>query len=148
MSVENRKSMTAMPYLPMTVKPSLEVALKDSVVLSWNELMPSTPNGVINVEYHTGPEHLLEYLKVWASSERGYWTMICEYWKSSIWSNAPGMSFGKGYGPGGFSKKLENVMQHENDFDKGHQQDTLIQISSPNLTERNAAENRKETLIG
>ena len=140
--------MTAMPYLPMTVKPSLEVALKDSVVLNWNELMPSTPNGVINVEYHTSPEHLLEYLKVWASCERGYWTMICEYWKSSIWSNPPGISFGKGYGPGDFSKRLENLMQHENDFDRASQHDTLIQISSPNLTERNAAENRKETLIG
>jgi hypothetical protein len=139
--------MTAMPYLPMVAKPSLELALEDAVVLSWNELMPTATSGVINIEYHTSPEYLMEYLKVWASSDRGYWTMICEYWKCSLWSHIPGISFGKGYGPGDFSRRLENVMQHENDFDMASQQDRLIQVSSPKPNEHSTAEHRTQALV-
>lgn len=140
--------MTAMPYLPVASKPSFELALENAVALSWNELMPTSTNGIINVEYHTSPEHQLEYLKVWKSSERGYWSLICEYWKLFRWSHVPGISFGKGYGPGVFSRRLEDVMQRENDFDKASQQDSLIQINPHTASERNAADNRKEALVG
>lgn len=140
--------MTAMPYLPVVSKPSFDFALESAVSLSWNELMPASPNGIINVEYHSNPGHLLEYLKVWKSSERGYWSLICEYWKTSPWSHAPGISFGKGYGPGEFSRRLEDVMTRENDFDKSSQQDSLIQINSDTVSERNTAANRKEALAG
>lgn len=139
--------MTAMPYLPGVSRPSLELALENAVSLSWNELMPASPNGMINVEYHSSPQHLLEYLKVWKSSERGYWSLICEYWKTSPWSHAPGISFGKGYGPGDFSRRLEDVMNRENDFDKASQDDTLIQINTDTVSERHAAVNRKETSV-
>jgi hypothetical protein len=140
--------MTAMPYLPMAAKPSFDLALKNAVVLSWNELMPTTTSGMINVEYHNSPEHLMEYLKVWASSDRGYWTMICEYWKCSLWSHIPGISFGKGYSPGDFSRRLEDLMQHENDFDKAAQLDSLIQISPPTANERSVSESQTEALVG
>jgi hypothetical protein len=145
---EGRKSMTAMPYLPTAAKPSLELALENAVVLSWGELMPTATSGMINVEFHNSPENLMEYLKVWASSDRGYWTMICEYWKCSLWSHVPGISFGKGYGPGDFSRRLENVMQHENDFDKAVQFDTLIQIGPPTANERSVSEGQMEAPVG
>lgn len=134
-------------YLPTLGKPPLKTALEDAVVLSWNELMPASPNGVVNVEYHTGPDHLLEYLKVWASRERGYWNLICEYWKGSLWSHLPGLSLEAGYQPGDFSRRLEDLMQHEDTFDKTQQLDASVRIYPPTEDERTAAENRTEALI-
>jgi len=140
--------MTAAPHFPVVVKPSLEAALEDAVVLSWNELMSTSINGVVNVEYHTGPGHLLEYLKVWGSRERGYWSLICEYWKCSLWSHLPGISLEKGYQPGNFSRRLEDLMQREDTFNKSQLRNGSVRIYSPTENERTAAESRTETLIG
>jgi len=119
--------------------PSLDHVVEDAVVLGWSELMPPTTSGVIHVEYHTGPERLLEYLKAWTSTERGYWSLICEYWKCSLWPHVPGLSFGKSFQPGDFSRSLESVMQHEDDFAKLPQQDGSIYIQAPTAGERLAA---------
>lgn len=137
-----------MNLLPVAVKPPLVLALENAVVANWNELMPVASVGVINVEYHAGPESLLEYVKVWASSERGYWSLICEYWKGSLWNHIPGISFGKGYRAGNFSLRLEGIVQHQNDFGSAPQRDGSIRIYPPTETEREAAENRTEAFLG
>jgi hypothetical protein len=122
---------------PTTItRPSLDSVIENAVVLSWNELMPKGTSGIIHVEYHTAPEGLLEYLKVWASTERGYWNLVCEYWKFSLWSHVPGLIFGKSHHPGEFSRRLESVMHHEGDFAKLPRQDGLIQIYPPTERER------------
>jgi hypothetical protein len=139
--------MAVMPHLPITGKPSLEQSLENAVVLSWNELMPAAISGIIHVEYHLGAEHSLEYLKVWASSERGHWSLICEFWKCSLWSHIPGISFGKGYGPGAFSLRLEAVMNHADYLDKAPQQDGSILIYPPTAVESQAAETSMEALV-
>lgn len=134
---------------PKTIAgPSLDRAIENAVILSWDELMPKAISGIIHVEYHTGPDRLLEYLKVWASTERGYWNLVCEYWKCSLWSHVPGLSFGKGNHPGDFSRRLESVMQHEDDFTKLPQQDGLIQIYPPAERERLAAVDSKIGALG
>lgn len=132
--------MAAITHLRMAAKPSLDQSLEDAVALSWNELMPTGISGVIQVEYHLGTEHLLEYLKVWASIKRGHWSLICEYWKCSLWSHTPGISFGKGYGPGAFSLRLEDVMQHEERFDNTPRPDGSILIYPPTAIQSKAAE--------
>jgi hypothetical protein len=119
-------------------RPSLDRVIESAVVVSWNELMPEAIPGIIHVEYHTA-EGLLEYLKVWSSTERGHWNLICEYWNCSLWSHVPGLTFGKIYRPGDFSRRLESVMQHGDDFAKLPQQDGLIQIYPPTEDERLAA---------
>jgi hypothetical protein len=139
--------MPVMPDLPVIVNPSLEQSLENTVILSWNELMPTAVSGVIQVEYHLGPEHLLEYLKVWASSKRGQWNLICEYWKSSLWSNMPCISFGAGYGPGAFSSRLEHVMQHEHQLARAPQYDRSILIYAPTAIESKAAEASMEESV-
>lgn len=131
--------MTAIPILQMPPTRRLDRVLEDAVVLGWNELLPTSTAGVIHVEYHTGPDHSLEYVKIWASTERGYWNLVCEYWTCSLWSHVPGLSFGKGYHSGEFSHRLERVMQYEAAFAKPPHQDGSIQIYPPTEAERTAA---------
>jgi hypothetical protein len=140
--------METISYPRSIARPSLDSVIENAVVLGWNELMPPATPGVIQVEYHTGPERLLEYLKVWASTERGYWSLVCEYWKCSLWSHVPGLSFGKSYQPGDFSRRLESVMQHENDFAKLPQQDGSIYIRAPTEGERLAAADSMPRVVG
>lgn len=135
--------MEAISHPGTIARPSLDRVIENAVILSWDELMPKAIPGIIQVEYHTGPEGRLEYLKVWASTERGYWNLVCEYWKCSLWSHVPGMTFGTIYRPGDFSRRLESVMQHEDDFAKLPQQDGLIQIYPPTERERRAAVDSK-----
>ncbi len=139
--------MEAISYPRPIAGPSLDRVIENAVVLSWNELMPTAIAGIIHVEYNTGPERLLEYLKVWASSERGHWSLICEYWKCSLWSHTRGISFGKDYGPGPFSLRLENVMEHEDHFDKAPEYDGSILIYPPTAIETKAAETSMEQLV-
>ena len=140
--------MNAISYPGTIARPSLDRVIENAVILSWDELMPKAIPGIIQVEYHTGPEGVLEYLKVWASTERGYWKLVCEYWKSSLWSHVPGCSFGKNHHPGDFSRRLESVMQDEYDFAKLPQQDGLIQIYPPTESERHAAADSKVGALG
>lgn len=132
--------MNAIPNLQTAATLRLDRALENAVVLGWNELMPTATAGVIHVEYHTGPDHSLEYVKIWASSERGHWNLVCEYWTCSLWSHVPGLSFGKGYCSGDFSHRLESVMQHEAAFAKLPHQDGSIQVYPPTESERTMAE--------
>jgi hypothetical protein len=127
------------PYSGRVATPWLDQALENTVVLGWDELMPTAAAGVVHIEYHAGPNQSLEYLKVWASSERGRWNLVCEYWTGSLWSHVPGLSFGKGYRSGDFSRRLESVMQHENAFTKLPHQDGSIQVFRPTESERTAA---------
>src|SRR5512146_1990085 len=140
--------MDTISYPRTIARSSLDRAIENAVVLSWNELMPTATTGIVQVEYHTGPERLLEYLKVWASTERGHWNLVCEYWKCSFWSHVPGLTFGKIYRPGDFSRRLESMMQHEDDFAKLPQQDGLIQIYPPTARERLAAIDSKIGALG
>jgi len=131
--------MEAISYPPAIARPSLDRVIENAVVLSWSELMPKATRGIIHVEYHSGPERLLEYLKVWSSTERGYWNLVCEYWKCSLWSHVPGLTFGKSCQPGDFSRSLESVMRHENDFERLPQEDGLIQIYPPTTEDKRLA---------
>lgn len=132
--------MTEIAFTPGAGTIRLDRTLESAVILGWNELMPKAATGVIDIQYHTGPERSLEYLKVWAASERGYWKLVCEYWTCSLWSHVPGLSFGKGYHSGDFFDRLVDVMQHETAFAKLPSQDGSILVRPPTESERTAAE--------
>lgn len=51
--------------------------LECAVVLSWEDLMPAAPSGLIHIEFRTGPSRSLEYLKIWSCRTRGYWDLVC-----------------------------------------------------------------------
>ena len=72
--------MTATPYLPAIDSIHIDAVLSDAIVLNWSDLMPELTSGLIHIEYHVEPLGSVEYMKVWASTIRGSWSLICEHW--------------------------------------------------------------------
>ena len=69
----------------------------DAVVLTWNDLMPEPSYGLIHIEYHVESLGSVEFLKVWASTIRGEWDLICEHWMRAGSSQESGLRFVGGY---------------------------------------------------
>jgi hypothetical protein len=92
--------------------------LESAVVLSWKDLFHKSKEGLVHVEYGTAPEPSLQYLKVWLSTTRGTWDLICEYWTSSGSSKLPaaGLTFHEGYHSADLAMMLEQMMQHRDGF--------------------------------
>jgi hypothetical protein len=132
--------MPATPRLQAAKTIRLDRALECAVILSWDELMPNATSGLIHIEYRTGSDSSLEYLKVWSSTIKGNWNLVCEYWLRPLWSHATGLSFGDAYHSADFAHILELVMQHENALSKLPDHDGSIQIYPPTPEERMAAE--------
>jgi hypothetical protein len=117
----------------------LDRALECAVIKSWNELMPDSTSGRIHIEYQNGVDGSLDYLKIWSSTIRGYWSLVCEYWVRLLWGNATGLRFGPDYHSVGLAHALELVMGHESSFSKLHGQHGVIQVYAPTEEERRAA---------
>ena len=116
---------------------AIESMLESAMVLNWGDLMESSDEGLLHMEYRTGPEHFIQYLKVWSSASRGHWRLLCEYWTSDLWSHAVGLSFNNGHSTASFALMLEFVMQHQDAFLKvvqpGH--DGIVQVYPPSEKE-------------
>ncbi len=92
----------------------LDRMLESAVVLSWDELMPNSTAGLIHIEYQSGADGSLEFLKIWASTIWGQWKLICEFWMRPLWSHATGVRFGGDYHSIDFARTLELVVGNEN----------------------------------
>jgi hypothetical protein len=62
--------------LPMTDSQTMQTitldrALAYAVIHSWEELMPDRTSGLIHIEYQTGSDGSIDFLKAWASITRG-----------------------------------------------------------------------------
>lgn len=115
--------------------------LESAVVLSWKDLLGKSKGGLVHVEYGTAPEPSLQYLKVWLSTTRGTWNLICEYWTSSGSSKLPaaGLTFSNGYHSEDLTVMLEQMMQHHDGFAdslSGESGINLIQVQSPTEGDR------------
>lgn len=120
-------------------KPRLDRALQFVVVQAWDELMPDPTSGLIHIEYETGSDGLLDFLKVWASTVRGNWVLVCEYWLRPLWSHATGLRFGEGYHSLGFADSLERLAGHQDQFTNLPNRTGLIQVPPPSCKERSQA---------
>jgi hypothetical protein len=118
----------------------LDHALESAVIQSWDELMPTSPEGLIQIEYQTGDNGSVEFLKIWASTIRGHWNLVCELWMLPLWSHATGLSFSNDYHSAAFAHTLELVMGHESAYSKLPDQHGLIQVSPPKKEGRREAE--------
>ena len=118
---------------------TLEAALK----AHWNELMPETDAGLIQVEYRTEKDGNLQYLKIWASTDRSGWNLICEQWVTAAWSQVPGLQFSPGYYSKGLGRVLEVISRNQNAFTTpaDSEQNGRLQVSAPAEEERRTAEN-------
>jgi hypothetical protein len=98
-----------------TKRAQIDRVLESAVVLSWNDLVKGSHPGTIDIEYGTAPEPSLQYLKIWLSTARGTWDLICEYWISSGSSPVPaaGLTFSNGYYSSDLKQMLEHLMRHQ-----------------------------------
>jgi len=118
----------------------LERILGYLVVHSWDDLMPESTSGLIHIEYQTANNGSLDFLKVWASTTRGYWSLICELWIRPLWSHATGLLTGDDQRYANFAHTLELVIGQEGAFSKLPDHRGLIQIYPPTQEERKEAE--------
>lgn len=117
----------------------LDRALEYAVIQSWDELMPDSVSGTISIEYQTGADGSLDFFKIWASTIRGHWKLVCECWLRPLWSNATGLRFSNDFHSVDFAHTLEYVMGHQEAFLKLPHQHGTIQIYPPTQEERREA---------
>jgi hypothetical protein len=113
--------------------------LEYAVVQSWDELMPPSTSGLVQIEYQTGADGSVDFLKIWASTVRGHWSLICEFWMRSLWSHTTGVRFANDYHAADLAHALEFMAEHEVAFSELPGRHGLIQINPPTEEERREA---------
>jgi len=133
--------MIATQHLPTMDSVGMNVILADAVVLSWDDLMPETDSGLIHIEYHVEPLGSVEYMKIWASTVRGYWELVCEHWMRSHPNHAGGLRFDNNYKSDQLSKMLDMIMQHQEILFVGVApgKDPMVQVHPPNGADKAVA---------
>src|SRR5512135_1567276 len=129
--------MTATPHLHSATTAQLARVLQSAVILNWDELMPPATTGSVHIEYGTGTSGAIDFLKVFSSTARGYWNLICEYWVGSNWGHTPGMSFGNIPCPRKFAQAIQQLMLHESEFTRSCEPSCngMIQVTPPTEAE-------------
>ena len=133
--------MTATSCLPVVDSISLDAMLADALALNWSDLMPEPASGLIHVEYHVDSLGSVEFVKVWASTVRGHWNLICEHWMRSGASHQSGLRFSNRYESDGLNRMLGTIMQHQETFllDTFPGNDRMIQVYPPTDADKTAA---------
>lgn len=99
----------------------------------------------MRVEYGLASDGSMQYLKIWASTTRGYWNLICEQWMTTAWSHVPGLRFSTGYYSESLAHLLEIIARHHDVLMtvSGEHRNGSLQISPP--TEEESREARRLT---
>lgn len=107
--------------------------LECAVCLNWKDLASSSLPTAMRLEYQIGPTHSLESLKLWSSTSRGYWNLVCEYSMQSSTTHQQGTTFIGAYSSPGLTRLLDAIMHHQEAFSPNSTElfDGLIQIASP-----------------
>ena len=116
----------------------LDATLADMLAFYWSDLMPELTAGLVHVEYHVEPHGSVGFIKVWASTTRGYWDLVCDYFMCSGATAKRGFRFANGYKSKGLERMLRSIMQHQEIFlmDTPPGADRMIQVFPP--TEKDA----------
>lgn len=127
--------------LPTVGTLRLDRTLECAVHAAWDELMPTAKAGSIQVEYRIEGDGFLQYLKIWASTKKGYWNLVCEQWMTAAWSHVPGLQFSEGYYSEALAHFLEIIARHQKVFISvsGTGRNGSLQISPPTEGERREA---------
>jgi len=138
--------MIATSTLPAVAPLPLDTVLADALVLNWSDLMPELTSGLIHVEYHVEPRGSIEFIKVWASTTRGHWDLVCEYFLRSGASGKSGLRFANGYKSEWLERMLESIMQDPETFLVGTPPgtDRMIQVPPPSKKDTLAASGMME----
>src|SRR3954471_15169871 len=112
---------------------TIDRILECAVALNWNALTQTDEVTALQVEYRVGPSHSLDYLKLWSSTTRGVWNLVCEYWMQSSSGRESGVTFSGREYSGDFTWMLDAIMQHQGAFLPGSSDfvEGLVQINRP-----------------
>ena len=132
-------SSTSRPQDGIDINPSvpenttIDRILECAVALNWNALASTDEATALQVEYRIGPGRSLDYLKLWSSTTRGVWNLLCEYWMQSSSGHESGTTFTGGNHSGDFTWMLDAIMQHQRAFLPGSSDfvDGLVQVHRP-----------------
>jgi hypothetical protein len=111
---------------------TIDRILQCAVALNWKSLTADETTAM-QIEYRTGPRQSLECVKLWSSTSRGYWNLLCEYWMLSSSAHESGTTFTSGKPSAEFAWMMDAVMQHQREFTSTSNGfvDGLVQISPP-----------------
>jgi hypothetical protein len=108
----------------------------EALSVSWADVMPRSDAGLIHVEYESGPQSPIDWLKVWSSTRWGYWSLVCEYWTREHTFGEIGLQFATGYHSDGLSESLKLIVQHQHKFTPPETGSPgLIQVYPPSASE-------------
>ena len=116
---------------------TIDRILECAVALNWNALAQTNGASALQVEYRIGSGQFLDYLKLWSSTTRGVWHLVCEYWMQSSSTHESGTTFTGGSYSGDFTWMLDAIMQHQRAFLPGSSDfmDGLVHINTPTDSE-------------
>jgi hypothetical protein len=83
-------------------------------VLDWSDLVRGAIPGLIHLEYHIGEEQFVDNLRIWSSTARGYWSLVCHCSVDPDLSCT--LNFKNGYQDGDFGNLLKAIMKHQGEF--------------------------------
>jgi hypothetical protein len=111
---------------------TIDQILESAVILSWADLTHAMP-GLVHVEYHTGQDRSLLFLKVWSSTIRGHWNLVCEYWTEGAYRHPAGLAFSPGHKSAAFTQLFGSIVEHWDRFSKEYEPESggLVQIQTP-----------------
>ena len=95
---------------------SLDRILESAVIVSWPDLMNDAKSGLLHLEYAFAPDSSLDGLKLWSSTVRGHWHLVCEYWMSASAFHSKGLHFEDGFRSEGLTQTVGFIMQHQHAF--------------------------------
>jgi len=135
--------MNRIPHRTLAASIEMDRILRSAVVLSWKDLLPVSQQGLVHIEY--APGERLPYVKIWHLTEKGEWSLVCEYRMSREPARIPvaELTFSNGYYSAGLAEMLEVIMQHQGFFAASliAPGSGLIQVILPTDQESNAATN-------
>lgn len=125
----------------------LNQVLESTVVLNWKDLTKNT-KALTHVEYHIGMERSIDYLRVWSSTARGYWSLVCHCTVSLDSTSV--LKFGDGYQSPGLGASLQAIMNDQSRYPHVYSANTdhLVQVGPPNLEDTAAAKLTLEGAFG
>jgi len=133
--------MVATSNSPSVASLPFDEVLSSALVFNWNDLIPESVAGQIQIEYHVGLAGGVEFVKVWGATIRGHWDLICSCWTHSGSSNQSGLQFANNYKSDTFRGMLDSIMHHQDLFrvETTPGTDCMIQVSPPTEKERISA---------
>lgn len=126
----------------------LDQILESVVIANWKDLIRGTNPGLVHVEYHVGNASQVENLRIWSSTARGYWNLVCHCSLGPDLSTT--LQFKDGYGASNLGALLQSILKHQGDFSLKCPADSdhMVQVGSPSGEVIAAAKSSLDKVIG